>query len=96
MAVFVSRNESSDRLLDGQLFHGDMTVLFLMDVEGQIILDYIEHVIATTMDLKPAVIYFRQDDVGQAIRAICRVRGRKWDDRSGSGNLNREISGIAA
>jgi hypothetical protein len=66
------------RVLDGQLFHGDLTNLFLMDCGSTAIVKYLGAVEEVVLPLTPLLIYFYQDDVDAAIRAIAAQRGVEW------------------
>lgn len=65
-------------LVDGQLFHGNLTALFLLDAKPSLITDYCRNLVGVLARLRPKLIYFRQDDVDAAIRAICAKRGKSW------------------
>ena len=65
-------------VLDGQLFHGDLTNLFLMDAGPAVIVKYIHAVEKIARPLTPLLVYFYQDDVSQALRAIAAERGEEW------------------
>jgi hypothetical protein len=65
-------------LLDGQLFHGNLTSLFLLDADFALIRGYVRDVMAAIKPLRPLLIYFHQDDVDRAIRAIGAERGDAW------------------
>jgi hypothetical protein len=65
-------------VLDGQLFHGDLTNLFLMDAGSAAIVEYIQAVEEIVRPLAPLLVYFYQDDIGRAIRAIAAERGEEW------------------
>ncbi len=65
-------------VLDGQLFHGNLTSLFLLDADIALIRGYLRDVIATIKPLRPLLIYFHQDDVDQAIRTVSAERGDSW------------------
>jgi len=64
--------------LDGQLFHGDLTHLFLMEAAGESIRDYNRLVAEVIRPLRPLVIYLYQEDVERAIRGLCEQRGDEW------------------
>jgi len=70
--------DGTTRVMDGQLFHGDLTNLFLMEAESATLSDHALAVAKTIAPLKPLVVYFRQEDVKQAIRAVCKERGADW------------------
>ncbi len=66
------------RVMDGQLFHGDLTNLFLMEADAAALSGHSQAVAKTIAPLNPLVVYFRQEDVEQAIRAVCEERGANW------------------
>lgn len=65
-------------LVDGQLFHGNLTSLFLLDADIALIRDYLHDVVEAISPLRPLLIYFHQNDVDRAIRAISAERGDAW------------------
>ena len=65
-------------VVDGQLFHGNLTSLFLLDADMALIRGYVHDVVAAIKPLRPLLIYFHQDDVDRAIRAIGTERGDAW------------------
>lgn len=78
---FVQSNLESGTVattLDGQLFHGDVTHLFLMEAGDRFIADHIEAVQEIARPLAPLVIYLYQADVDRAIRTVCGERGDEW------------------
>ena len=77
---FVDTTRAGDAvpILDGQLFHGDLTNLFLMDAGPAVIAAYSRAVEAIIRPLAPLLVYFYQDDVEEAIRAIAAQRGPAW------------------
>lgn len=79
-AAFVekARNDSTIPVLDGQLFHGDLTHLLLMDADAALIADYVRALAATVAPLSPFVLYLWQEDVEKAIRTVCTERGPEW------------------
>jgi len=78
--TFVATAETADTayVLDGQLFHGDLTNLFLMDAGSAAIVKHIQAVEVIVRPLTPLLVYFYQNDVGQALRAIAAERGEEW------------------
>lgn len=64
--------------MPGQLFHGDFTNLFLMDAGSAALVTYSRSVEEAVRPLAPFLIYFYQDDVERAIRAIAAQRGQEW------------------
>ncbi|MDM0013857.1 hypothetical protein QTH87_15575 [Variovorax sp. J22P168] len=65
-------------VLDGQLFHGDLTHLFLMEASFDQLAAYCERVAGCIAPLHPLVVYLRQEDVERAVRTICAERGDAW------------------
>jgi len=65
-------------VLDGQLFHGDLTNLFLMELSFDEIAAYCENLSQLIRPLRPFVVYLRQDNVERAVRAVCAERGEAW------------------
>ena len=67
-------------LVDGQLFHGNLTSLFLLEAAPSMIAGYCREIVGSLTPLSPHLVYFRQDDVAAAIRAISAERGTAWVD----------------
>ena len=65
-------------VLDGQLLHGDLTNLFLMEASSDEIAAYCDRVAEAIAPLGPLVVYFWQQDVAHAIRTVCAERGDAW------------------
>lgn len=65
-------------VLDGQLFHGDLTNLFLMEASFDEIAVYCEHLAGLVEPLHPLVVYLRQESVERAVRTVCAERGEAW------------------
>jgi hypothetical protein len=65
-------------VVDGQLFHGNLTSLLRLDADIALIRGYVHDVIAAIKPLRPLLIYFHQDDVDRAIRTIAAERGDAW------------------
>jgi len=57
-------------VLDGQLFHGDLTNLFLMEASFDELAGYCESLAQLIRPLRPLVVYLRQENVERAVRAI--------------------------
>lgn len=76
--VGASQADGAVRIMDGQLFHGDFTNLFLMEADSATLANYVQAVATTIASLNPLVVYFRQEDVEQAIRRVCEERGDDW------------------
>jgi hypothetical protein len=73
-----ARTEETIHTLDGQLFHGDLTNLFLMEATPAAIAKYCDSVRGIARPLAPLLIYFYQADVARAIRTIAAERGEEW------------------
>jgi hypothetical protein len=78
--AFVATARGCDTVwvLDGQLFHGDLTNLFLMDAGWPMIADYCRAVEEVVWPLSPFLVYLYQEDVERALRAIAHQRGEAW------------------
>lgn len=77
---FVASSLAAERIsiVDGQLFHGNLTTLLLLEADVDLIAAYCREVVAVIKPLSPLLIYFHQDDVDSAIRAVSAQRGEKW------------------
>lgn len=78
--AFVDISLAANRIqvVDGQLFHGNLTSLLLLEADMELIATYCREVVAVIKPLRPLLIYFHQDDVDSAIRAVSAQRGDKW------------------
>ena len=76
--VEASQADGTIRVMDGQLFHGDLTNLFLMQAEPATLHDHTQALASAIAPLNPLVVYFRQEDVEHAIRTVCEERGAEW------------------
>jgi len=65
-------------VLDGQLFHGDLTNLFLMEASLDEIAAYCDSLVQLIEPLRPLVVYLRQENVERAVRTVCAERGEAW------------------
>jgi hypothetical protein len=65
-------------VMDGQLFHGDLTHLFMMEMTPSDITDHLCALRQVLAPLQPLVVYFRQRDLQHAVRAILDLRGADW------------------
>ena len=81
-SAFVESTTSSSPIpiMDGQLFHGDLTHLLLMDADAALISDYVMALAAVIAPLNPFVLYLWQEDVEKALRTVCTERGPAWID----------------
>lgn len=77
---FVADAQATETIhaLDGQLFHGDLTNLFLMEATHTAMAKYCRCVTEIARPLAPLLIYFYQADVERAIRIIAKERGEEW------------------
>ena len=64
-------------VIDGQLFHGDVTNLFLMNMAPDEILRHTLAIEQVIRPLDPLIVYFHQDDIDQAIRRTAAERGEE-------------------
>lgn len=76
--VEATQRESQVPVMDGQLFHGDLTHLLLMEANSALILDYMRKLAGVIAPLNPFVLYLWQEDVEKAVRAVCTERGSEW------------------
>jgi hypothetical protein len=65
-------------VVDGQLFHGNLTSLFLLDADIALIRGYVQDVLTAIKPLRPLLVYLHQHDVERAIRTIAAERGDAW------------------
>jgi hypothetical protein len=80
--TFVEYTQSNAEIpvLDGQLFHGDLTHLLLMEADTALIFGYIRKLATVIAPLNPFVLYLWQEDVEEAVRTVCAERGPEWID----------------
>lgn len=67
-------------VMDGQLFHGDLTNLFMMEMPGSEISEHMLVLMQILAPLRPMVVYFRQRDLRNAVRSVFEMRGSDWKD----------------
>jgi hypothetical protein len=81
-AAFVGaiQRDSPIPVIDGQLFHGDLTHLLLMGADSALLSDYVTALAAVIAPLNPLVVYLWQEDVEKAVRTVCAERGPEWVD----------------
>lgn len=65
-------------VFDGQLFHGDLTNLFLMEASIDDMSSYCRRLSRIIEPIRPLVVYLRQNDVERAVRIVCAERGDAW------------------
>jgi hypothetical protein len=80
--AFVEKARASPHIFvfDGQLFHGDLTCLFLMNCPPQVLQQYVHTVLQLAQSLYPLIVYYYQADVAQALDRISAQRGQGWVD----------------
>jgi hypothetical protein len=64
-------------VIDGQLFHGDLTNMLLMKMPELEMADNVRELEAIVQPLNPLVVYFHQTDVDRAIRLTAAERGEE-------------------
>jgi len=79
-AAFVdaTKNGSAVPVFDGQLFHGDLTHLLVMEADLALISDCVKALAAVLAPLDPLIVYLWQEDVEKAVRTVCTERGPEW------------------
>lgn len=70
-----AQSENVVSVVDGQVFHGNLTSLFLLEASEEMMLAFCRDICAALAPLDPLLIYFRQDDVDRAVRRIAAERG---------------------
>ena len=77
---FVASSLTVERIsiVDGQLFHGGLTALLLLEADVDTMAAYCREIVAVIRPLRPLLIYFRQNDVESAIRLVSTQRGGQW------------------
>lgn len=65
-------------VIDGQLFHGNLTSLFLLEADIDLIRNYVRDITIAIAPLPPLLIYLRHSDIDQAIRRVAAERGIAW------------------
>ena len=88
-------------VMDGQLFHGDLSNLFMMEMAPADIAAHAAALMRVLAPLDPALVYFRQHDVARAMRTVFEARGPQWEAYQLGWKLasphatRRELSGLA-
>lgn len=72
-------NDRVFTVMDGQLFHGDLTNLFMMEMAPGDVSEHTRALMQVLAPLMPVVIYFRPADLPEAIRGVFKARGSKWE-----------------
>ncbi len=70
---------SSDEVvaLDSCFFNHSICSLLLADVPRGVIADFVLRIAEAVSPTKPRLIYFYQQDIGQALRRVCSMRGKQ-------------------
>ena len=76
-AAFSTMSETIT-VVDGQLFHGNLTSLFLLEADMELIRRHMLEIVAAIKPLHPLLVYFHQNDIDRTIRAIAAERGGAW------------------
>jgi deoxyadenosine/deoxycytidine kinase len=79
--TFVQAAQPADHLtvFDGQLFHGNMTDLLLLNATASQLHAYVALILDQLRELRPVLIYLYQVDVAATLRRICDTRGSDWE-----------------
>ncbi len=77
--VASAATSTSITILDGRLFHGDMTNLLMMAAPSYQICQYVLEFGESIRPLHPLLIYFYQAEVEKAMRKVFAARGSKWE-----------------
>jgi hypothetical protein len=72
-------NDDVFTVMDGQLFHGDLTNLFMMEMSEIDLNAHVSELMEVINPLNPLLIYFRHIDLQRAIRSVFAARGAKWE-----------------
>lgn len=64
-------------VIDGQLFHGDVTNMLLMNMSPAAITEHVLALEQVIRPLHPLIVYYHQSDVDQAIRRTAAERGEE-------------------
>lgn len=92
---YVEQRLADDRftIMDGQLFHGDLSNLFMMDMQPDHVAAHVRELVGVLAPLRPLVVHFHQIDTARAIRTVCQARGPKWEDYQLRWKLNSPYAG---
>jgi hypothetical protein len=79
-AGYVEQRLADDHftIMDGQLFHGDMSNLFMMGMPPEDVATHVRELVRVLAPLRPLVVYLHQLELAGAIRTICDERGPGW------------------
>jgi len=73
-----ARASGTISVVDGQVFHGNLTSLFLLEADMGLMRQYVQQVTAAMKPLHPLLIYFRHFNIEQAINSVAGERGSAW------------------
>jgi thymidylate kinase len=76
--VRTAQRSEAVTVCDGQLLHGNMMDLLLLNAAPNVLQNYVTQVTALLTDLRPVLIYFYQADVAKALHRIGKARGAAW------------------
>lgn len=81
-SVFVDSMHTSDRIvLAESVFFQDAAAMFLMGgAEPAHLMDYARQVQQIAQPLNPVLVYFRQNNIATALRKICAIRGKEFEN----------------
>lgn len=79
-ARYVEQRLADERftIMDGQLFHGDMSNLFMMGMPPDGIAAHVRELVRVPAPVRPLVVHLHQLDTSRAIRTVCDARGPGW------------------
>jgi broad specificity phosphatase PhoE len=91
-AAFVKSAQASQtvHVVDGQLFHGDLTNMFLMNMPPAAIAQNVQALAEVIRPLRPLLVYYYQSDVKRAIR-LTAARARRRAGRALPGGLEAQV-----
>lgn len=87
-------------VMDGQVFHGDLTHLFLMEMPRPALEAHVDALLRELAPLAPVLVYLVQEDLAAALRRVAAERGERWVDYQAGWKLNspyarrRGLSGL--
>jgi hypothetical protein len=67
-------------VMDGQLFHGDLSHLFMMEMSAADLAEHCHALMQVLAPLQPMVVYLRPADLEGAMRKVFQARGPDWED----------------
>lgn len=100
MAAQLIQAAGTVAVFDGQLFHGNLADLLMMDAGPDDLRGYVEDTLAITAPLHPTLVYLRPADLEGAVRRVIAERGPKWEQYQIEWKLaspyarRRDLSGV--